>query len=704
MSYLRRLTFQFAAVLLITLLTALAASSWFTLKAFERELVPEIENKAVTLGRSLSGLIGRAVSHDMSLGELVGVGDLLRAVITDNREIGLLAITDNAGKVRHESGPLQPAVQAYLRSTVSAMQPDAQPEGTAGRPPVRQVSGYYMVSLPIDVQGTRHGYLHIGAKASFVQSVLQENLLDVLVVLVVAFFIAVEIAYLFAGRSAALQLASLMRTASAAAAGTFDRRLAPATLQALGPVATAIDRALAGVNVSYEHLLRQVRAAWHRRQTDGSQAVRRAVVGLRALRERYRFGAGAHDDISNKLGLIRAPLFLFLLAEDLSRSFIPMYAAELFSPVPGLSVKLVLSLPIILFMLVVALSQPLVGGWSERVGRRQSLLAGAGIGVVAHLASAFAFTLYDLLLWRSLAGVAWGVVFVAGQAYVLEHTNTRTRTRGLAFFVGVIMVASACGPSIGGILADGLGFRSTLIVSAILSAAAVWLVWTRLAPEPSVAAVARNPRPADFAALFANRRFVVFLLTAAMPAKIVLIAYCFYLIPLYMPDIGTSSAMAGRMIMLYALVMVVGVPFTARWSGEPSRRWLFVAAGLFLSGLAGLMPLWLPGTYAIMAMVILLGVAQSMSIAPQTAMVAQVCRAETARIGEGTVLGIYRLIERVGNVLGPLIAAILLQGLSYRETFAVIGLLMLCAGAVFTLTFRQSSRSFSALAATEVRA
>jgi predicted MFS family arabinose efflux permease len=683
MTYLRLLTLRLAAVLLLVLLAALAGSSWFALKAFERELVPEIENKAVTLGSALAGLIGRAASYDMQLGELVGVDALFLEVQRDNPEVGLLAITDPAGELLHHLGPDDEALRTYWRGRSYAAAADAGARASAAQ----LLSGHYVVSLPLGAPGARQGYLHVGAKASFVQGVLQENLLDVLVVLVVAFFIAVEIVYFFAGRSAAMQIANLTFTASGAAAGNFDRRLAPATLAMLGPVAAAVEATLISVNARYAHLLQGLRAAWRERRRGETARLRRAIDALRVLRRRYRFGAGAEEGSAARLGLLRAPLFLFLIAEDLSRSFIPVYSAALFTPVPGISVKFVLGLPIMLFMLVVALSQPVVGGWSERIGRRRALCAGAATGVVAHLGAAFAFSLYDLLLWRSLAGVAWGIAFVAGQGYVLDHTDTRTRTRGLAFFVGVIMAASVCGPSIGGILADGIGYRGTLIISALLAAAAAWMMWTRLADDGRPDVAARKPRPADFAALFSNRRFVVFLLVAAMPAKVILIAYCFYLIPLYMPDVGSNTAMAGRLIMLYAVVMVLGVPLAARWSGEPSRRWLFVAAGLLLSGLAGLLPLLLPGIYAVAAMVLLLGAAQSLSIAPQTAMVAQVCREQVARLGEGTVLGIYRLIERVGNALGPLVAAALLQGLSFAQTFAAIGLLMLVCGVVFTLTF-----------------
>lgn len=688
MSYFRRLALMFFGVLLVTLIAALAASSWFALKSFERELVPEIENKAVTLGRSVSGQIGRAISHGMALEQLVGVDPLFRDVVSANPEIGLVAITDNDGQVRHSSGSIDAGLQAFLQGKSYAPQSTPAAGAEAGaRPQAQQISGHYLISLPIEVRGERHGFLHIGARAAFVQNVLQENLYDVLVVLVVAFFLAIEIVYFIASRSAASQLADLTQTLSGAAAGRFDRRLAGSTLIALGPLATAVNGALASVNDAHGRLVASARTLARGRHAHGAQAVRPAIAGLRALRARYSFGSATQDGGAATLGLLRAPLFLFLFAEDLTRPFIPAYAGELFAPVPGLSANFVVGLPVVLFMLIVALMQPVVGGWTERVGRRKALIVGTLIGAAAHVAAAFASSLYDLLLWRSLAGIAWGVMFLAGQGYVLDNTDAKSRTRGLAFFVGVIMVASVCGPSIGGILAEGIGYRGTLLVSAVLAALAGWMVWARLPVAGPATVAVQKPSSSDFAALLANRRFLVFLLTAAMPAKIMLIAYAYYLIPLYMPELGGSAAMAGRMIMLYAVVMVIGVPLSVRWSNTPSRRWKFVATGLLLSGLAGLMPLWLPGTPAVIVMVILLGLAQSLSIVPQAGMVTEVCRAEVSRLGEGAVFGVYRLIERIGNALGPLIAAALLAGLPFAQAFAAFGLLMLVAAAVFGWTF-----------------
>ncbi|HEX3099135.1 MAG TPA: MFS transporter [Usitatibacter sp.] len=407
------------------------------------------------------------------------------------------------------------------------------------------------------------------------------------------------------------------------------------------------------------------------------------------------FRAAAPDPAVSALGAMRAPFFLFLFSEDLSRSFLPLFAGAL--PVGPFAIppNLVVSLPIALFMLIVALSQPGLGAWSERIGRRRAFLAGGIIGAAAHLGSAFAGSLAQLLAIRSFAGFAWAVAFVAAQGLVIDNTDRGTRTRGLAVFVGIIMAASMCGPPIGGLLADGLGARWTFAVAAALAAGATLLAWRDL---PRLAGPARAPvrtGMSDYAAALANPRFAALLALAAIPAKVIVIAFCFYLVPLYVAQSGHNAAMAGRLIMLYSVMMVLLVPVATEAVERLQRRHAsrphaaFVAAGLALSGLAGLLMLLPLGLAGAAALVLLLGVAQALSIAPQAALVAEVNAGRAAGLGESAVYGVYRLVERLGNAMGPVIAAFLLQLAGFPFAFAAIGGAVLACAIAFYALFRE---------------
>ncbi len=395
--------------------------------------------------------------------------------------------------------------------------------------------------------------------------------------------------------------------------------------------------------------------------------------------------AGAAPDAD--LMRIRAPMFTFILAEELTRPCLPGYIGRLAGAGGEAATPLVVGLPIAIFMLIVALGQPLLGRWSERIGRRRALLVGALIGALGFVGSALAQGLIDLIGWRALSAVGYALVFAAGQGYVLEHVGEAARSRGFGVFVGAIMAATVCGPSIGGILADQLGQRQTFAVSALLCLLAL----LPMRSLPAAAARAAAPAAESMAGLLqllANRRFALLTLFAAIPAKILLIGVLFYLVPLYVTDLGYGQAMAGRLIMLYGLLMVLLVPLAARHGEGFARRVALVAGGLGVAAAGGLLLAALPALAGLFALVGLLGLGQALSISAQAALVGELCRGEIAAHGVDAVYGAYRMLERLGNAAGPLVAGALLAGAGFKGTFVALGLAALACALVTRLGLR----------------
>jgi MFS family permease len=422
------------------------------------------------------------------------------------------------------------------------------------------------------------------------------------------------------------------------------------------------------------------------------EALRPAQAALEGLAKRFRFGSApeAQEGDETNLNRIRAPLFAFILAEELTRSYLPSYVNQLLVPIPGMSPQVVIGLPIMLFMLIVALGQPYLGGWSERVGRRKAMLVGAVTATVGFAATALAFNLFDLLIWRSLCALGYAMVFVSAQGYVLDRTATDNRAQGFALFIGAIMVATVCGPSIGGILADNIGYRAAFGVSAVMSLLSI-LAIARL-PAMEVRAPSqrpsRAPRMREVMALITNRRFMTLTGLAAVPAKVILTGVCFYLVPLYIVSIGNTSAMAGRMLMVYAVMMVLIVPLSATLSDATMRRDRYVSVGLIISGLSGLLLLVSDSFLVLFGVVFLLGLGQALSIAAQSALVSEHCQEEIRIYGHDAVYGVYRMLERLGNALGPLIASLLVVFMGYQGAFVALSALVLFCGVAFTVATR----------------
>jgi MFS family permease len=506
----------------------------------------------------------------------------------------------------------------------------------------------------------------------------------------VALFFTIELLHFLAGDKIEAALRPLGEAFGRGAAGDFRPVRVADDVGAFGAAVRTLEAVRARVNAGYEALAREVDAARRRPAHERPQDLDGVRAGMLALSKQFQFGAAPEPTERNgddQLSKVRAPLFAFILAEELTRPFLPGYIKDLLVPIPGLTPEIVVGLPIVLFMLIVALGQPWMGAYAERVGNRRAMTTGALIAAAGFAACALANNVLDLLLWRSLCAVGYGIVFVSAQAHVLEYSNSRNRARSFAVFIGAIMVATVCGPSIGGILADNIEERATLGVAALIALASILAI--RLMPESKPASgtpgEARLPPLRDFASLLVNRRFMTVTGLAAMPAKILLTGMCFYLVPLFLLSINSTQAVAGRVLMTYGVVMVLVSPLAASIASTRQRMEWLVAAGLVVSGAGGLLLLIGSHVLFVFGAVFLVGLGQALSMAAQSALVREHCEQEIAALGEPAVYGVYRLLERLGNAIGPVVAATLVVAVGYRLSFVVTGAAVLTCGITFLL-------------------
>lgn len=689
-SYLRGVYLRLAGTVMLVVVLALAANAYLSHQAFERALAPEMARKVASGGASARSLVLKAMEHHIGFRELYGVEQTFDELKASIPEISYIAVTDPHGGILYQRfSPPDGAAEHFRTPAVLAAMSTADLW-----PPAVRVGNQYVVSMPIVTPQQPVGMLHIGVAVDFVDRIILDMLYDVVVVLVVALFLTLELLNFMAGMKLAAALKSLGRSIEAGAGGDFAAARAHPSDTAFGRILGLLEAARARVNSAYEALARDIEVGRRCPAHERPPGLTAAHQGLQALGRRYRFGSAEPstriDD--GDLAKVRAPLFIFILAEELTRPFLPGYIKSLLVPIPGLSAEIVIGLPIVLFMLIVAIGQPFLATYSERVGPRRAMLVGAGITVLGFAATAFAGTVLDLLVWRSLCALGYAMVFVAAQGHVLEHATAANRARSFALFVGAIMVATVCGPPIGGILADNIGDRWTFVVAALLALASITAI--RLLPGPGRSdpqrVATKTPRLRELGGLLVNRRFMTITGLAAIPAKILLTGVCFYLVPLYVLWIGSSQSVAGRILMTYGVVMVVVAPVAASLATSRERMEWLVGAGLVISGMGGLLLMAGDGVGWVFAAIFLVGLGQSLSIAAQSALVREHCDTEVAAMGEPAVYGVYRLIERFGNALGPLLAAVLLLTFGYRTSFVVTGALVMLCGACFLMATRRA--------------
>ncbi|MDC5707748.1 MFS transporter [Vibrio europaeus] len=376
---------------------------------------------------------------------------------------------------------------------------------------------------------------------------------------------------------------------------------------------------------------------------------------------------------------IRLPLFMLVFAEAASLAFCPNFVASLSRSQDWIPESLVTSLPISLFMFCWAISLPFAGYWSDKVGRRKSLIVGGLITSTGLALTAVCQTLELLLIARAYTAVGYGIVFISAQGYITDTTTTKNRTKGMSTFLSSFFSGSLCGAAIGGILADKLGYSVTFMLASVLALVSVLFVMSFFS-RGSSNAQSKPVRLNDFKVLLSNKYFSLITFFSAIPAKVVLTGFLYYICPVYLQYLGESSAVSGRVMMSYGIAIIVISPLSAFLVDRWDNKIKFIVFGGLLSALALVNIVFLPGTMGLLMVVILIGIAHGISVSPQIPLVMDLMANEG--IDKGKTIGIFRLTERIGNIAGPMLAGLCLSLFGFQDTIILFGITLLISSTV----------------------
>lgn len=123
-------------------------------------------------------------------------------------------------------------------------------------------------------------------------------------------------------------------------------------------------------------------------------------------------------------------------------------------------------------------------GWlADRTRRNRIVAAGAALWSLAAAACGLAGSLWSLFAWRGVVGAGEAAFSSASPAMLADYFPPRRRNRALTFFYVAIPLGSGLGFALGGVLGERLGWRATLIVTALPGLALALLAWLLREPR-----------------------------------------------------------------------------------------------------------------------------------------------------------------------------------------------------------------------------
>jgi predicted MFS family arabinose efflux permease len=154
-----------------------------------------------------------------------------------------------------------------------------------------------------------------------------------------------------------------------------------------------------------------------------------------------------------RLGVIFLTVFIDLAGFGLIIPILPFYAEHFGASAFGFGAL------VGVFSLAQFVSTVLLGGLSDRLGRRPVLLASILVGALGYTLFALAPSYAWLFVARAIAGFAGGNLSVA-HAYIADVTSPAERSRGMGLVGAAFGLGFIVGPAMGAIAADIGGLRA----------------------------------------------------------------------------------------------------------------------------------------------------------------------------------------------------------------------------------------------------
>ncbi|MFN0146068.1 MAG: MDR family MFS transporter [Dehalococcoidia bacterium] len=175
--------------------------------------------------------------------------------------------------------------------------------------------------------------------------------------------------------------------------------------------------------------------------------------------------------------LVMNALMIAMFISALDQSIVATATPNMLADLGGFKL---LSWVFTIYLLASTVTVPLVGKLSDMFGRKPFLLAGIAIFVAASAACGAATSMPFLIVARGIQGIGGGILFGCVFATLGDLYTPLERARYMGYFIGSFTLASLVGPTVGGFLTDGPGWRWCFYINLPVGAIASAFIWVHL--------------------------------------------------------------------------------------------------------------------------------------------------------------------------------------------------------------------------------
>jgi len=175
--------------------------------------------------------------------------------------------------------------------------------------------------------------------------------------------------------------------------------------------------------------------------------------------------------------LVMNSLMMAMFISALDQSIVATATPHILADLGGFKL---LSWVFTIYLLASTVTVPLVGKLSDMFGRKPFILSGIALFVVASAACGAAPSMLTLIIARGVQGIGGGILFGCVFATLGDLFTPLERAKYMGYFIGSFTLASLVGPTVGGFLTDGPGWRWCFYINLPVGLIASAFIWVNL--------------------------------------------------------------------------------------------------------------------------------------------------------------------------------------------------------------------------------
>lgn len=393
-------------------------------------------------------------------------------------------------------------------------------------------------------------------------------------------------------------------------------------------------------------------------------------------------GSSEKPKVPVQLKVLIVAAFCIALGFGLIAPVLPRFAASF--EVGAMAAALVVSM----FAVMRLAFAPATGKIVTKLGERRTYIAGLLIVALSSLGVSFSWDYWSLLTFRAIGGVGSVMFTVSAMGLIVRYAPLQLRGRISGYYATSFLLGNILGPVLGSLMA-GLGMRLPFMIYAIALFIASAVVFFYLKDAPQQGAQTNTQKPAltlaeawkfenykaALTSNFAMGWTALGIRVSMVPLAAVALLSQYHAEQNYDANAG-GTVLAGIALALYA----AGNAITQNISGPLSDRWgrrRFIFWGLLIAGIATFAVGWAPSPLLFCVFSVFTGIGTGLLGPSLQASVADVIG--NYRSG-GTVLSTFQMCSDLGQIVGPLVAGLLVDLWGFQVAFAVSGAILLLTG------------------------